>query len=355
MGAVPSNLSSLDFGTLLSTTLMNYRSQFYDNVHNAIPVFVMLRNKKRTEEGGERIKIPLAYARNSTFKSMAGYEPVDTTPQDPITTAFADWKEYAGSIGISRDEENKNRGKYQIINMLSAKTTTAEMSAAEGLAEQSVGTIATTAAPSKDLTPLHFLVQKTPTGAYSIENINQSTYSWWRNQSTESSATTFAAFVKEMDHLYNTCSKGAGAGKRSQPNWIICDQGYYEIYTAAARDKGRILLKYDENAANLGFGGVKFRNAIMTWDEFMPDIYTGTSMTSDTMGSYSYSYYSALFLNTDFIEYVVMAGSDLDLGPFIQPENQLARTAIIYNQANLVVANRAKQGVHHKVATSTAA
>ena len=352
MGAVPSSLSSLDYGTLLSTTLMNYRSTFYDNVHNAIPVFVMLRNKKRTEEGGERIKIPLAYARNSTFKSIAGYEPVDTTPQDPITTAFADWKEYAGSIGISRDEENKNRGKYAIINMLSAKATVAEMSAAEGLAEQCVGTIETSTAPTKDLTPLHFLVQKTPTGSASIENINQNTYAWWRNQYTDSSATTYAGFIKEMDSLYNSCSKGAGSGKRSQPNWIICDQGYYELYCAAARDKGRIALSYDKNSANLGFGGAKFRNAVMTWDEFMPDINSGNSMTSAGMGDYTYTNYSALFLNTDFIEYVVMSGSDLDLGPFIQPENQLARTAIIYNQANLVASNRAKQGSHYTISTS---
>ena len=111
MGTFPSTLTTIDYGTLLSTTLFNYRKTFYDNIHNAIPAFVMLRNKKRTEEGGERISIPLAYAKNATFKSIEGYESVDTTPQDPLTTAFARWAEYAGSIGISQREENANRGK----------------------------------------------------------------------------------------------------------------------------------------------------------------------------------------------------------------------------------------------------
>ena len=352
MAGFPTNLS-LDYGTLLTTTMFNYRNQFYDNIFNAIPVFVMLRNKKRTEAGGERIAIPLVYSRNETFKSMTGYDAIDTTPQDNLTTVFSNWKEFAGTIGISRREENQNRGKYAIIGMLSAKTQVAEMSAAEGLAVQAVGTIATSD-PTLDLSPLHYLVQKDPTASKSVQEMNQSTYAMWRNQYRDSNAaseTTFAAFLKGMENLFNKCSKGGGAGKRSTPNWIACDQGYYETYLAACRDKTRII-KYDETIANLGFGGAKFRNAIMTWDEFMPDINGGTSVTAATVDTYSYTNYSALFLNTEFIEYVCMAGSDLDVGPFIRPENQVARTAIVYNMANLVCSNRRKQGVHFKVSTS---
>jgi hypothetical protein len=349
MAGFPVSLT-LNYGTLLSTTLMNYRNQFYDNIFNAIPVFVMLRNKKRTEEGGERIQIPLVYSKNTTFKSMSGYDAVDTTPQDNLTSVFSNWKEFAGSISISRREENQNRGKYQIINMLSAKTQVAEMSAAEGLAVQAVGTITTTD-PTLDLSPLHYLVQKDPTASVSVQELNQSTYSAWRNQYKESAATTWAVFLTEMENLFNKCSKGGGAGKRSTPNWIACDQNYYETYLAACRDKTRIV-KYDETIANLGFGGAKFRNAILTWDEYMPDINLGTSVTAATVDTYSYTNYSALFLNTEFLEYVCMAGSDLDVGPFIRPENQLARTAIVYNMGNLTCSNRRKQGVHFKISSS---
>jgi len=353
MGAVPSSLS-LDYGTLLSTTLFNYRNKFYDNIFNAIPIMYMLRNKKRTEDGGERIQIPLAYAKNSTFKSIAGYEVVDTTPQDPLTSAFAEWKELAGSIGISKAEENKNRGKSQIINMLDSKVQVAEMSAAEELAVQAVGTIEVTTVPAKDLTPLSFLVQVLPTGSVSVENINQSTYAWWRNQYTASSATTWAALLNEMETLYNKCSKGGGGGKRSMPNWIPCCVGYYETYLAAVRDKTRIT-KTDETIANLGFGGAKYKNAVLTWDEYMPDLNLATSVTAATVDTYAYTNYSAYFLNTEFIEYVCMAGSDLDLGPFVKPENQMARTAIIYNMANIVTSNRRKQGVHHTISKSIVA
>lgn len=351
MSGFPVNLS-LDYGTLLTTTMFNYRNQFYDNIFNAISVFVMLKNKKRTEEGGERIAIPLVYARNTTFKSMSGYDTIDTTPQDSLTTVFSNWKEFAGSISISQGEENKNRGKAQIINMLSAKTAVAELSCAEGLAQQSLGVVATTD-PTLDLSPLSYLVQKDPTASKSVQELNQSTYAAWRNQyrdATAQSDTSFSAFLRGMENLYNSCSKGGGAGKRSTPNWIPCDQGYYETYIAACRDKTRIV-KYDETIANLGFGGAKFRNAILTWDEYMPDIETGTSVTQDTVDTYSRSYYTAMFLNTEFLEYVVMAGSDMKLGPFIKPENQMARTAIIYNMANLCCSNRRKQGIHFKVPT----
>ena len=350
MGAVSLTLS---YGDLLTTTMFNYRNTFYDNIFNAIPVFVMLRNKKRTEQGGERIAIPLAISMNTTFKSMTGYDPIDTTPQENLTTVFSNWKEFAGSIGISRREENMNRGKFQIINMLSAKTQVAEMSAAESLSIQVVGTIATTD-PTLDLSPLTYLVQADPTASKSVQELNQSTYAVWQNQyrdGTAASDTSWAAFLKGMEHLYNSCSKGGGAGKRSTPNWIVCDQDYYETYIAACRDKTRII-KYDETIANLGFGGAKFRNAILTWDEHLPDINSGTSMTIDTIASYTRTYCNAIYLNTEFLEYVVMAGSDLDVGPFIKPENQVARTAIIYNMANVVCTNRRKQGVHFKCSKS---
>lgn len=348
--SVPSTISNLEYGSLLSTTLMNYRNTFYDNIFNAIPIFVMLRNRKRTEEGGERIVIPLAYSQNSTFKSMSGYETVDTTPQDNLTSAFSQWKEMAGSISISQREENQNRGKYQVINLLTAKTKIAEMSAAEELALQSTGVIATTD-PSKDLTPLGHLIQKDPSGTSTVENIAQGTYSWWRNQQYNSAASAWATFLTEMESLYNSCSKGGGKGQRSAPNWILCNKGYYELYLAAARDKSRII-KYDDTIANMGFGGAKFHNAVLTWDEYLPDFDGTTNMTKDTLDSYTFSYYNALFLNTEFLEYVVISGSDLDVGPFIQPENQKARTAIIYNMANLVTSNRRKQGLHHGVSTS---
>lgn len=346
MSATPTNLS-LDYGTLLTTTMFNYRNQFYDNIFNAIPIFVMLRNKKRTEDGGERIAIPLAISMNSTFASMTGYDSIDTTPQDPLTTVFSNWKEYAGSVGISRREENMNRGKAKIINMLSAKVQVAEMSAAEGLAVQAVGTIATTD-PTLDLSPIHYLVQKDPTAAKDVQELAQGTYAMWQNQYDESAATTWASLLAEMEAMYNACSKGGGAGKRSTPNWMPCDQTFYQTYLGAARDKSRII-KYDETIANLGFGGAKFKNAVMTWDEYMPDVETGTSVLASTVDTYSYSYCGCMFLNTEFLEYVVMAGSDLAMGPFITPENQVAKTAIIYNMANLVCSNRRKQGVLFKV------
>ena len=105
----------------------------------------------------------------------------------------------------------------------------------------------------------------------------------------------------------------------------------------------------------MGFGGAKYRNAVLTWDEYSPDYDTGTAVLKSTVDSYSWSYCGALFLNREFLEYVVMAGSDLDLGPFIKPENQVVRTAIIYNQANLVCSNRRKQGCHFKVSVSITA
>ena len=61
--------------------------------------------------GGERIQVPLMYGTNSTVKSYRGYEQLDTTPQDGMTSAFYEWKEVAGTISISRLEQRQNSGE----------------------------------------------------------------------------------------------------------------------------------------------------------------------------------------------------------------------------------------------------
>jgi len=185
-------------------------------------------------------------------------------------------------------------------------------------------------------------IQKDPTASDSVGGINQSSYSWWRNQYDTTARTSWALLLAGMAKMYNSCSKGGAAGKRAHPDLIICDQNAYESYESACRDKTRII---NEKVADLGFGGLKFKGATCTWDEYMPDIYTGTtSVTPSTVDTYSYTKHNMYFINSDFIEFVVAKGQDLVIGPFIQPENQKAKTSIIYLMGEICCSNRRKQG-----------
>lgn len=346
---MPVNSITYNFDDLLSSTWMNYRSQLYDNIFNACPVFYWLHanGRKRVEDGGERIVIPLEYGKNSTIKSMtSGYDIIDTTPAEIMTAAYYNWKEIAGSTSISNKELAQNQGRNKILDLLQKLANNTEMSFTEVVEQQLLGAL-TAGNGGNDLTPICLLVKKDPTTSTTIGGINQSAYSWWRNKYKESTATTYEGFIKEIAHLYNDCSRGGSKnGKRKSPDVIVCDQYYYETYMGAARAKGQIMLT-NEPIANMGFGGAKYLGATLMWDEYMPDTYTGTANTDPA--SYSPTYSTALFLNSEFIEFVVCKGQDFTVGPFIQPENQKAKTSIIYLMGEMVTSNRSKHGHHSKV------
>ena len=345
------NSITYNFDSLLSTTWMNYRDTLYDNIFNSCPLFYWLHEngRKRVEDGGERIVIPLEYGKNSTIKSMSsGYDTIDTTPQDPFTAAYYTWKEIAGSTSISNKEIAQNQGKNKIIDLLQRKATNTEMSFTEVVEQMIVGAI-TAGNGGMDLTPINLLVKADPSTSTSIGGINQNTYSWWRNKAKESTATTFAAFINEIANLYNSCSRGGAKGKRKSPDLILCDQVYYETYMAAGRAKGQIMLT-NEPVVNMGFGGAKYLGATFMWDEYMIDSYTATANTDPN--TYTYTYSSADFINSEFLEFVVCKGQDFTIGPFIQPENQKAKTSIIYLMGEVCCSNRSKQGSHNKVSRS---
>ena len=80
---------SRTWDSLLTTTLANYRKTLVDNIFDDYPFLSYINGKlgkamrggsiKRTEAGGESIVEHLLYAMNSTVKSYAGAETLDTT------------------------------------------------------------------------------------------------------------------------------------------------------------------------------------------------------------------------------------------------------------------------------------
>ena len=346
------NSFTYEFDSILSTTLMNYRSKLYDNIFNANPFFYWLHanGRKRVEDGGERIVIPLQYGKNSTISSMSsGYSVIDTTPQDNQTAAYYNWREIAGSISISNKELVQNSGKHKIISLLEAKTAETEMSMTEELEKMMLAFTAGNG--GADLLPLFQFIQKTPSTG-TVGGINAASYSWWQNQAKSSSGGTWAALIAEIGNMYNTCSKGGSKGKRSHPDMILCDQESYEVYEAACRDKTRLV---NETVADLGYGGLKFRGSTLLWDEYVPDVNAEVAVTDPDTYWDSYSGGTMVFINSEFLEFVVAKGQDFTVGPFIQPENQKAKTSIIYLMGEVCCSNRRKQGVLYAIDQTLAA
>jgi hypothetical protein len=357
--------NTIYYDALLSSTVETYvkGGMFFDNIFKDSAFLTFLKNNGAWEEknGGERIRVGLMYDTNSTIKTHSGYEVIDTTPQEGITSAFYEWAEIAGSISISRKEERQNSGEGQIVELLGEKIKQAEMTMTEKLNTQLVqGTVSSaTFVPSQStagingLLPLGYFLRKNnqlnPTTGGNVGNISAVTESWWRHKTAvldsgsadtgndfAAAVTTYAGLQANLYRMYNTCGRGSGGS----PNLVLMDQHTFEEYNNALDTKTRYV---DTKMADMGFDNVKLRGATCLWDEVVPDIDNGT--TAITAGT-------AFFLNTNFYKVYYDKETNIVVTPFVEPENQTAKTAKILFMGQACVSNLRKLGVVYAVSQS---
>ncbi len=355
-GVIPSTLTD-NYDALLTTTLRAMQPRIHDNITRGNKVLAWLENKGRfrSQDGGERIQVPLMHAQNSTADIYSGYGTLDTSPQDGITSAFYDWSQLSVSIAISRKEERQNSGASRAINLLESKTNQAEASLKELLNNcivsgkissgsstdlgQYVARAGTLDTGASGPLPLPALVDANASRSVSIGNINGNTYSFWRNKSTDSPATTFRGLLTDMGTMYNDCSQGVGGS----PDLLVGDQKIWETYWNSLQTQERYIVT-DERTINVlgGSEALKFRGAVFVWDEVVPDVKTNADVV-DGVGTQTLS--TLFYLNSDSMEYIVDAQSDFMTTPFVRPENQDAKVAQILWMGALGVNNRRKNGV----------
>ena len=299
-----------NFDTLLSTTLANYRDQLTDNIFTARPLTYTLMEKGRIRmlNGGTKIVEPLIYGLNNTVGSYGGYDTLNLAPQEGISAAEFEWKQYAASISISGIEEAKNNGEQEIINLLEAKIMQAEESMREGF--NTMFFADGTGNSSKDWNGLGNLVESGNT----VGNIDSNTYTWWKSYEENTST---ALTLAQMATAYNSVSVG-----NDHPDTLLTTQTLFEKYEALLQPN----LRYtDTKTADAGFQNLLFKSAPVMYD------------TGCTAGTF-------YFLNSKYLTLVGHTSKWFDQTAFIRPEDLDARYALIMCYGNLTVRNRAKQG-----------
>jgi hypothetical protein len=360
IGATAPSQNTINYDALMSTTLMAYRPTLIDNIFKATSFLAALKQYGGIEyqDGGVQIQMELMYEKNDTFKSYSGYETLTVKPQDGITAAFFPWREIGGTITISRLEERQNSGEARILNLLEKKIMQAEMSIKATVNEQLLqGNVNTaTFVPgngAKDMFPLGYFLPSdntaAPVAGGDVGNIARETYSWWRPHTATFGAaagtgnsfgltvTTYAGLKVALNRMYNYCSRGADG---SAPNLVVTNQETFETYENALDTQKTYR---DESLVSMGFDNVKLKGASMIWDELVPDIYTGTkALTTGT----------AFFLNTKFYKLVIDKQTDFITTPFVEPENQTAKTAKVLFMGNATINNARKLGVASRISLS---
>jgi hypothetical protein len=242
--------------------------------------------------------------------SYSGYDSLSLTPQEGISAAEYEWKQYAASISISGIEEAKNNGEQEIINLLEAKIMQAEESMRESFNQMFFAD--GTGNGGKDWNGLGNLVEASGT----VGGINRGTAGneFWNSYEQN---TAGALTLAQMATAYNTVSVG-----NDHPDMVLTTQTLFERYEALLQPQ----LRYtDTKTADSGFQNLLFKSAPVVYDVHAP---AGTMF----------------FINSKYISLVGHSDKWFANTPFVRPENMDARYALIMCYGNLTVRNRAKQG-----------
>lgn len=250
-------MADVNLGVLASTTLQNYRETLADNIfkENVLMNHYKANGGVEYKDGGRQIVVPLMYGKNSTAMAFSGADTLDLTYQTGIDAATYEWRYYDVSAVITLEDELKNSGKSQIIDLVKAKIMQAENSLKELINQDMFsGTAA-----SKEIDGVETAVG---TGTYG--GIAGGTYSWWQSYVN---STSEVLAIDQIRTGMNTVNNGAGGSKCSV---MVTTQPLHEKYESllAANLQHEVGSSSEINRlGDAGFGRLGFRGVPVVYDE----------------------------------------------------------------------------------------
>lgn len=311
---------AINIGELVATTLRNRQGELADNVtnHNALFRRMNERGNVRTADGGRTILEELMYAENGTVQWYSGYEVLSTAVSEVMDAAEFNWKQLAGNVVISGLEgEVQNSGRERVINLLEGRIRNLEISlrntAATAVYADGTGN------SGKEFGGLQLLIADDPTASSSIGGINQSTYTFWRNQTTgDISSLSSSNIQTNMNSLWLNCVRGT-----DKPDLIPSDANTYTFYEESLQSLQRFS---SPDMADAGFTNLKYKTADVVYDDQAP-------------ANHMY------FVNTDYLS--LRPHVDRQFVPLDRRQsiNQDATVIPVVFAGNMCVSNRSLQGV----------
>ena len=310
------------FTEMVTSTDRTWGSKVTDNVskHNALLNIMKKKGKIKTVSGGYEIAEPIEYGENSTYQRYSGYDALNTSASDIITTVKYDYMQVALHVTASGREVRMNMGsKERMIDLVKTRKANALKSAANGFSVDlySDGTL------SNQINGLANIIQTNGQGT--VGGIDSSTFTFWRNKFREIAGTnayTAANIVQEMNALWMSLNRGA-----DKPDLIVYSQDLYAVYEASQQQYQRYS---GAELAQAGFNTLKYKTANVVFDD-------NTNFTTTAERGY--------FLNTDYLYLVQHKEAQWTMDADKRPTNQDAIVVPMYWMGNLVCTNRSLQGV----------
>jgi len=312
---------------LYTTTWQNMKDTVRDQIYDATPFWFFMKDKGKIEHvsGGRFLTEPLRYAKNDNVVWIGKGGTVNLSDKEFLTVAKYDWRYIVGTIVRFGVDDQQNRARNLIINLMNAKLDniqdslidTLESALAQGTGGVTTGIDGLQAAVADDPT----------TGTYG--GIDSSTFTWWRNKVKDMTGLSFATNgIAEMRTLLNNCMNNL---RQDAPDLILSGQTPYEFYEDTVLDFYRTT---NNKLADAGFLNQTFKGIPMVWSPAVAN----TRM---------------YFLNTNFLKIVVDPMLEFEMTEWKPiPEQVNDRAAQIVTAIQVVASRRRTHGVLFDIDTA---
>ncbi|HSW91794.1 MAG TPA: phage major capsid protein [Candidatus Saccharimonadales bacterium] len=251
--------------TVINATLQKSRRKLIlaSMRSNALMAWAFANDRVEYEDGGYQITNPLTVGRNPNVASYEYYDQLPVAQTNEFTTVTYYWSRVAGSVIISDQEEDENRGESAIFKLMKAKMDVLE----ESIKEQ-FSSYLYAAGGGTDPLGLASLIPDDPTTG-TLGGINRATETQWRTSSYAFAGALNATNIEEAfdDILLDLTLKS------DKPDLILVGRNIYRLYRAAVRDKITFALSDTSNGKrmmDLGFTGISHQNIPILYDEDCP-------------------------------------------------------------------------------------
>lgn len=255
MSPVRSLTEAID--NLYTTTWQNMKGEVADQIFDATPFWFWLREHKAFDrvEGGRYLSEPLRYAKSDNVAWIKKGSTVVLDDKEFLTTAQFEWSYLSDSIVRFGVDDQQNRGKNQIINLMKAKLANSKDTLVSTLEGALCGTKS-----GDSMHGIRDLILDDPTTNNSYGGIPNDTYTWWRNQTKNMTGLSYATYgVYWLRNMINNCMNNLAMDR---PDLIVSGQTPYEMYEDAVVEQKRIVNK---TLGDAGFENIEYKGIPMIW------------------------------------------------------------------------------------------
>lgn len=250
-------------GTVLHSTLTRSRRKLVmaSMKSNALQAWAFANERVEMESGGYNITNPLTLGRNPNIASYQYYGQLPVAQTNEFETIEYGWSRVAGTVIISDQEEDENRGEEAIFKLMTAKMQVLEESIKERFSQYLYSTGGGT-----DPLGLPSMVPDDPTTG-TLGGLSRATETQWRTSSYDFNGTIDSTNIEEAfdDVLMDLKLKG------DKPDVIIIGRNLFRIYRQAVRDKAVIQMTGSgKQMIDLGFEVDSHNQVPMIYDEDCP-------------------------------------------------------------------------------------